>query len=429
LHQTYFRVSTPNGIVDVTEDHSLLNEKLEQLKPSEITPDTKLYHSFPPVTHYAFSQKDVHLMKYLNSTEKRSMKIAVDTKLEANKLYVIGRYLGYGVSVSFHDSFYYVSYYKSVSFNDFNNVVSVVDLGLSNEYVYDIETEDGTFYAGIGQMIVKNTDSCYVIFPESVDSDGTLTTLFKKAEFAAAEISKTFRKPIELEFEKFMYPLILVAKKRYMYLEWTDPKKHNGEIEAKGVELVRRDNCGYVKETLDAVLTPIMFENNLEKGVHQAEYHIDQLLNGEVPIKKLIISKNLRNDYKNPESIAHYQLVQKMKIRDPNGAPKPGDRVPFVYININDPKALSWKKVEDPVYVQENNVPIDTLYYLEHQLKNPLKTIFDILLGELKCKMLFDRPSVTKAKKEEQASIHIAKRIKENNRDIRSFFPTSLPSS
>jgi len=274
------------------------------------------------------------------------------------------------------------------------------------------------------EIVYGDTDSCYVIFPEPVDTDGTLTTLFKKAEFAAAEISKTFPKPIELEFEKFMYPLILVAKKRYMYLEWTDPKQHNGEIEAKGVELVRRDNCPYVKETLDAVLSPIMFENNLEQGKLKAEIFIDQLLNGEVPIKKLIISKNLRNDYKNPASIAHYQLVEKMKLRDPNGAPKPGDRVPFVYVDIGDPKALSWKKVEDPEYAQENQIKIDTLYYLEHQLKNPLKTIFDILLGETKCEAMFNRPSLMKAKKEEQASIHTAKRIKENNHDIRKFFPT-----
>jgi DNA polymerase elongation subunit (family B) len=95
-----------------------------------------------------------------------------------------------------------------------------------------------------------------------------------------------------------MYPLILVAKKRYMYVEWTNPTKHNGEIEAKGVELVRRDNCPYVKETLDRVLTPIMFENNVQVGKHQAELCIDDLLNGKVPIKKLILSKNLRSEYK-----------------------------------------------------------------------------------------------------------------------------------
>ena len=109
-------------------------------------------------------------------------------------------------------------------------VKKIIKLENTKRFVYDIETEDGTFQAGIGQMIVKNTDSCYVIFPQPVDPDGTLTTLFKVAEQAAKKISETFKKPIELEFEKFMYPLILVAKKRYMYLEWTNPKKHNGEI-------------------------------------------------------------------------------------------------------------------------------------------------------------------------------------------------------
>jgi len=307
------------------------------------------------------------------------------------------------------------------------NVVSIVQLPKCiDQYVYDLETSDSTFQAGVGQMIVHNTDSCYVIFPEQVDSDGTLTTLFKKAEHAAHEISQTFKKPIELEFEKFMYPLILVAKKRYMYVEWTKPSKHNGEIEAKGVELVRRDNCPYVKETLDAVLQPIMFENDLDRGKKQAEYFIDSLLEDKVEIKKLILSKTLKNDYKNPDSVAHYQLVEKMKLRDPNSAPKPGDRVPFVYVDIGDPKALSWKKVEDPAYVMDKGIPIDTLYYLEHQLKNPLKTIFDILLGELQCNEMFNRKSFIEAKKQEKQSIAEAKRIKEGNQDIRNFFKVNV---
>ena len=464
-----YRIITPSGIVDVTEDHSLLNENLEQIKPSELKINDNLYHSFPQDINFNFNHKDLHLIRYITATGKKCMKIAVEDKLEASKLYIIGRYLGYGVSISFQEDFYYICYYNDLRFNDFKNVIDILPLPSTEQFVYDIETDSGTFQAGIGQLIVKNTDSCYVIFPEPVDADGTLTTLFKKAEFAAKEISKTFKKPIELEFEKYMFPLILVAKKRYMYLEWTKPEKHNGEIEAKGVELVRRDNCGYVKETLDAVLTPIMFENNLKKGKEQAEIYIDRLLNGEVPIKKLILSKNLRNDYKgyakvyskklddgSPDksgpyvwihtkeikekedgksiktgkfekieecpTMAHVNLVEKMRTRDANSAPKPGDRVPFVYIDIGDPKALSWKKTEDPDYVIKNNIPIDTLYYLDHQLKNPLKTIFDILLGELKCEEMFNRPSLIKAKQREKVSIGEAKRKKEGNKDIRGFF-------
>jgi hypothetical protein len=83
---------------------------------------------------------------------------------------------------------------------------------------------------------------------------------------------------------------------------------------------------------------------------------------------------------------------------------------------------LSWKKTEDPDFVIQNNVPIDSLYYLDHQLKNPLKTIFDILLGELKCEAMFNRPSLVKAKQREKLAMGEAKRKKEGNKDIRSFF-------
>jgi DNA polymerase elongation subunit (family B) len=456
-----YRISTPTGIVDVTEDHSLLSEQLIQIKPGDLHIDQRLFHRYPEQLFIALTNKEMHLVRYLNNSKEIIMKLMVQTKLEASRYYMIGRHLKYGVVLEIIEGLYQVCYYKNTTFNDYHHITEITFLGKIDDYVYDIETVDGTFQAGIGQMIVKNTDSCYVIFPEPVDKDGTLTTLFGVAERAAKKISETFKKPIELEFEKFMYPLILVAKKRYMYLEWTDPKKHNGEIEAKGVELVRRDNCPYVKETLDRVLTPIMFENNVQKGKSEAEHCIDDLLNGLVPIKKLILSKTLRNEYKGYHKVylkkledgrpdtsgpyhwihtkedretgeikkiqehptmAHVALVEKMRERDPNSAPKPGDRVPFVYTDIGNPKELSWKKTEDPGYVLEHNIPIDTLYYLEHQLKNPLKTIFDILLGETKCEQMFQRPSLLKAKQREKLSIGEAKRKKENNKDIRSFF-------
>jgi len=460
-YKNIYRIITPTGIVDVTEDHSLLNEDLEQIKPLNVRDRMDLFHSFPEnLTGQQSGYQDTfeHFNKHTLQNkylEWRSAGYGVDIKYSSERKITLKRY----------DKF-------QNHINSQKYVTQIINLGATEQFVYDLETEDGTFQAGIGQMIVKNTDSCYVIFPESVDADGTLTTLFKKAEHAAAEISKTFRKPIELEFEKFMYPLILVAKKRYMYVEWTDPKKHNGEIEAKGVELVRRDNCPYVKETLDKVLNPIMFKNDLELGRSEAEKCIDSLLRGEVPIKKLILSKNLRADYKGFEKIflknsdgtksdryrwertkeetvkdpdtgknvktgkmiksddipamAHVALVEKMIERDPNSAPKPGDRVPFVYVDIGDPKALAAKKVEDPQYALENNVPIDNLYYLEHQLKNPLKTIFDILLGEVECEKMFNRPSFLEAKKKEKNTIAEAKRIKEKNKDIRTFFTIKI---
>ena len=34
--------------------------------------------------------------------------------------------------------------------------------------------------------------------------------------------------------------------------------------------------------------------------------------------------------------------------------------------------AAAYEKSEDPIYVLENNIPIDTKYYLDNQLSNPL---------------------------------------------------------
>ena len=44
--------------------------------------------------------------------------------------------------------------------------------------------------------------------------------------------------------------------------------------------------------------------------------------------------------------------------------------------------AAAYEKSEDPIYVLENNIPIDTKYYLENQLSNPLMRIFEPILGE-----------------------------------------------
>jgi DNA polymerase elongation subunit (family B) len=593
-----YRVLTHTGLVDVTEDHSLLTTDLKQIKPIDININNKLYHSYPDNKYnisfklehiicvfkdlnkvpeeyrlsfiqgffvgdgscgkynyssgikysWALNNSDINILqtfiewldkiytnisfKILDTIESsgvyklvpvgdikfmvneyncfysdktkivtndilnssleiqkwffyglyladgykcyndhtQNIKITTKNKLSASQYYLLGRNLGFNVSINDRSdklNIFTLTFSNKLR-KDSNVIKKIRELQHTNDFVYDLETEDGTFQAGIGQMIVKNTDSCYVIFPEPVDPDGTLTTLFKRAETAAAEISKTFKKPIELEFEKFMYPLILSKKKKYIYVEWTNAKKHNGEIEAKGMELVRRDNCQYVKDTLERVLNPIMFKNDLQLGKSEAEECIDSLLKGEVPIKKLILSKNLRSDYKGFEKIflknadgtksdryrwertkeesvrdpdtgknvktgkmiksddapamAHVALVEKMILRDPNSAPKPGDRVPFVYVTCGDPKALATERVEDPEYVIENNLDIDYYYYFLHQLHNPLENLFNIIIGEKECEKLLNRPLLLEAKKKEKILAGDAKRKKEKNKDIRNFF-------
>lgn len=91
------------------------------------------------------------------------------------------------------------------------------------------------------------------------------------------------------------------------------------------------------------------------------------------------------------------ELAERMKVRDagrflvlinifmlmvPSGsAPALGDRVAYVIIK-GIKGAAAWEKSEDPLYVLENNIPIDTKYYLDNQLSKPLLRIFEPILGE-----------------------------------------------
>ena len=56
-----------------------------------------------------------------------------------------------------------------------------------------------------------------------------------------------------------------------------------------------------------------------------------------------------------------------MRIRDAGTAPALGDRVPYVIIQKGK-GAKAFEKSEDPVYVLENNIPIDVQYYLQNQV-------------------------------------------------------------
>jgi len=198
---------------------------------------------------------------------------------------------------------------------------------------------------------------------------------------AAEEVSAIFPKPIKLEFEKVYFPYLLMAKKRYAGLLWTKPEKYD-KLDAKGLETVRRDNCLLVRRMVDTCLRKILIERNIPDAIDYAKGVISDLLQNKMDISMLVITKSLGKsaddvDYTNKQ--AHVELAMRMKKRDPGSAPNVGDRVPYVFIE-GAKGAPAYEKSEDPVYVLENNLPIDTHYYLTNQLSNPLERIFEAII-------------------------------------------------
>lgn len=113
---------------------------------------------------------------------------------------------------------------------------------------------------------------------------------------------------------------------------------------------------------------------------------ISNLLQNKVDMSNLVITKALtKTEYDGKQ--AHVELAKKMKKRDAGSAPALGDRVAYVIVSGGS-GMKNYEKAEDPIFVLENNIPIDTKYYLDNQLAKPLGRIFEPILGEKKAAQL-----------------------------------------
>ena len=241
-----------------------------------------------------------------------------------------------------------------------------------NEVEKKYTLENG--YAFKAEVIYGDTDSVMVKF--GVD---TVAEAMKLGEEAANYVTQKFVKPIKLEFEKVYFPYLLINKKRYAGLYFTNPDKYD-KMDCKGIETVRRDNCPLVAKLLNECLQKLLIERDPKGAVEYTKQNISDLLCNRIDISQLVITKELsKTDYTAKQ--AHVELAEKMRKRDAGSAPKLGDRVPYVIIAAAK-GTPAYAKAEDPIYVLENNIPIDAAYYLSNMLSKPLLRIFEPILGE-----------------------------------------------
>lgn len=226
-------------------------------------------------------------------------------------------------------------------------------------------------------VVYGDTDSVMVKFGST-----DLKEVMEIGREAAAYVSTLFKHPINLEFEKVYFPYLLINKKRYAGLYWTNPDKYD-KLDQKGLASVRRDSCSLVSIVMNKALKMILIQRDVEGALAYIKTIIDDILQNRVDISKLIISKTLAPNYTNPQP--HAILTGRMKKRDGVG-PNVGDRVDYVIIGGND---KLYNRAEDPLFVLENNLQIDSKYYLNNQLQNPIISIIAPIIGEKRASAMF----------------------------------------
>ena len=382
-----YAINTSNGYVKVTEDHSLLDKFGNQVKPANCKIGLELLHNdkFDVDNHELYYKNllNVYYRECNGYIKNGANYIETTNNAKAMSIYYLAKQSGYNVEIftehidlNFDDMFIIKYSFSQISKY---NIVSIVDCGIldKNEYVYDLETDVGHFHAGIGSLIVKNTDS--VFFTMKIHDTTTLDIKTDKdalamcielGQLAGATICKILPEPEEQVYEKTLWPLVLISKKRYVgNLYETDVNKYYQK--SMGIVLKRRDNAKIVKIVVGGIVNYILNERSNQGAVDYTRALIKKILRGHYTIDKYIITKTLKGGYKDRTRIVHAILADRIAKRDPGNKPELNDRIPYVYVIPKGKVTLQGERVEDPKYVLENNLELDYLFYLTNQIMKP----------------------------------------------------------
>lgn len=204
------------------------------------------------------------------------------------------------------------------------------DLGKIEDYVYDIETGNHHFAAGVGKMVVHNTDSSMITFvgkttEESFElgdrisketshhlkcwlmgisddyeilcpSNGIKYRIDKYPRDKISELSdeekvKIYQydaNPINLQFENLYKRYLLLSKKRYFAFAVNRLGKIINTIK-KGIVLARRDNCMYLRDTYKMMADAILENKTKQEVMYILFDQIHKLFTRQIPSANLIL--------------------------------------------------------------------------------------------------------------------------------------------
>ena len=457
VHKKLYRIITRRGIVEVTADHSLLDEQGQCLRPADIIPGvTRLLH-YKPTTNYGIprprQQKFQHestpaqdsapeqkqsimpdaqssyedmadfyywgletglihfestnwtslwqasrlqqgsfLSGFMTSldtypTKTLSWQFASQTELQSVivTLDLLGHH-NYSLNWNSTTQYYILTIYHSTlilpeSLLHEHTVLHVEEIiQESGGYVYDLTTHNHHFHAGVGRLVVHNTDSVMIQFPVTSDEAG-LKQAFIWAQEAAQSITQIFRTDtgsdaITLEFEKVYWPYLLLKKKGYGAIKFETPNIKAGQFDVKGLELVRRDWCVATQMFMDTTLRMLLMDRNVAGAQSYIKTMCQRMIDNELDINLFVMSKELKSQYKNPNTQLHLSVAKKIAARNAGAQPRTGDRVPFVICKCPHKVKFVAEQAEDPTYAVENKIPLDFLYYIQKQIAPPISRLF-----------------------------------------------------
>lgn len=253
-----------------------------------------------------------------------------------------------------------------------------------------------------GKVIYNDTDSAYTYFPHLVGK--SVKEIWDYCWMVSREVSKLYRKPMQLDFEGKIYvQYLILSKKRYA----AKVMNEEGEIEKKlmkrGIVLQRRDNCICLRNAYETALLYILEKTDVFsefteattmkelKNIPEVNYLLNMMIDAvndlfqwKYKAKDFVITKNVTKDakeYKTKSLPAHVFLAQRMIDRGiPMGA---NSRVEYVLCDRSaryDKNRKQTDKIEDISYFNEFKeiMRLSRITYFENQFIKPIDQLLSV---------------------------------------------------
>lgn len=228
------------------------------------------------------------------------------------------------------------------------------------------------------KVVYGDTDSVFVKFYGK-----SVAEAISMGKLISSEISQIWPDPIQLDFEKVLFPSLLQNRKRYAGLLWTTAEKPD-MIDIKGIETNRRDAVPLISQVIGDIFELIFPHKNnspaqkitstdrlaiIDRVKESVRRDVQRIINGELNMSHFIMTKGLwlgteAADYNTKQ--VHISVIDKMRNRDSRRMFKDGERISYVFTS-GAPNAKGYEKGEDPVYIIDKGLPIDYQYYLDRK--------------------------------------------------------------
>lgn len=202
--------------------------------------------------------------------------------------------------------------------------------------------------------VYGDTDSVFLRLEGVTD----IAQASRRAEELAAIVDAIIPKPNKLEFEKVYRPLLLRGKKRYCGRKFEEGKG-DGELDVKGLEMVRRDNFPLLPAIQREAMEQLVMHDSpqgADQVVRDALTHI--LAGWHHDLIDFTIAKELT---KKPENYAvqppHVRVARQM-----TPTPAVRDRIPYVV--TRGPGGVGDRAVH-PAQFDEAHHELDTHWYAQ----------------------------------------------------------------